>query len=742
MHFQFHPLQINEQTGEPYIRLPEPHANIVLTPPRPSDVPFTVQILNDVRVYRFLSGPPYPYRLEDAESWLKSIKAETDAVWKDLQDAARDDPDGRGPVKIVNGSPVRTIREQREDGTEVYLGDAEFRRHDFADVVHPEERARLKAENDAKEAGDPSIIWTIGVTISDTFLALCILLAKQHSQGPTTSPTEIEFSDLSLLDSYESSDSSGPPRYAVSTAEATFYYSGISPSPPQLVFRTSKQPWVKPTGPEAYRHLKQLRPVYGHQLNDLWDTIGPQVVDLLDQQKILFSSVDVVRFSSGTNEDVVISPVVLWIGVIPDSLGGEDAFKSANTLLNLLGSHGIHDVDVEYRESVYRRSTGPELYAPVSSLDATKNVIDPLTTSLNLPISNVRAPQCQGTLGFYFSEGGESKDILAVTARHVLFPRDEDNSDYTRTSTSKPRKDVLLMGTKAWHDYLRSVLVEIGSLGITAEIHEGSIEKLKPKAEGTAVVAKKAKKDLKETEELLRKTREAIDELEELYVTTKREWSKPSRRIIGHAVRSPPISVDTPPHGFAKDVVIIKLDKDRFKSVEGPMNVLDLGPEIDGAKFTRMMYPRVDTKPEFKYPSDRLLPLGDIISEELLRRPDMLDINNEACLFVTKRGLTTKTTIGRATGIFSYVREYFPTETTQTSKEWAILPYDSESGAFSKGGDSGSVIVDRLGRFGGLLTGGAGKTPSSDVTYAMPFFWLWPLVKTMYPNAHLYPVIE
>ena len=70
------------------------------------------------------------------------------------------------------------------------------------------------------------------------------------------------------------------------------------------------------------------------------------------------------------------------------------------------------------------------------------------------------------------------------------------------------------------------------------------------------------------------------------------------------------------------------------------------------------------------------------------------------------------------------------------------MPYDTHSGAFSQGGDSGSIIVDRLGRFGGFLTGGAGKTESTDVTYATPFFWLWTLIKAKYPHAHLFPIIE
>ncbi len=62
----------------------------------------------------------------------------------------------------------------------------------------------------------------------------------------------------------------------------------------------------------------------------------------------------------------------------------------------------------------------------------------------------------------------------------------------------------------------------------------------------------------------------------------------------------------------------------------------------------------------------------------------------------------------------------------ETSKEWAILPRDSKSRAFSAKGDSGSVIVDGAGRIGGLLTSGAGSTPSSDpdVTYATPISFL------------------
>lgn len=154
------------------------------------------------------------------------------------------------------------------------------------------------------------------------------------------------------------------------------------------------------------------------------------------------------------------------------------------------------------------------------------------------------------------------------------------------------------------------------------------------------------------------------------------------------------------------------------------------------------MCPRADARKTFKYPINRLLQLRGLISEDLMHKPDMLNHNSEPCLLVIKNGIATGVTIGRASGIFSYVREYFNNNTHRTSMEWAILPYDNKSGPFSASGDSGSIIADGLGRIGGLLTGGAGKTVSSDITYATPFFWLFPRIKENgYPNAHLNPVM-
>jgi hypothetical protein len=117
-----------------------------------------------------------------------------------------------------------------------------------------------------------------------------------------------------------------------------------------------------------------------------------------------------------------------------------------------------------------------------------------------------------------------------------------------------------------------------------------------------------------------------------------------------------------------------------------------------------------------------------------MRDPDMLDHNNEPCLLVIKDGNATGVRIGRATGVFSFVRNE---DTDEESMEWAIYNYDSNSGVFSAPGDSGSIVVTGLGDIGGMINGGTGKTETSDVTYATPMFWLWPRVKTHFPHANL-----
>ena len=72
--------------------------------------------------------------------------------------------------------------------------------------------------------------------------------------------------------------------------------------------------------------------------------------------------------------------------------------------------------------------------------------------------------------------------------------------------------------------------------------------------------------------------------------------------------------------------------------------------------------------------------------------------------------------------------------------EVAIYPHSNKEGPFSAPGDSGSIVVDGWGLIVGLLSGGAGASDSTDVTYLTPYFWLEQRIKEAFPECYFYPI--
>jgi hypothetical protein len=102
---------------------------------------------------------------------------------------------------------------------------------------------------------------------------------------------------------------------------------------------------------------------------------------------------------------------------------------------------------------------------------------------------------------------------------------------------------------------------------------------------------------------------------------------------------------------------------------------------------------------------------------------------------VIKRGVATNATVGTLSSFMSHARRYSVAGNTD-SIEVAILPHDNASEPFSRGGDSGSLIIDAHGRAVAMLTSGTGKTDSSDITFATLITWLWELIKAQFPGAN------
>lgn len=140
-------LPIDPETNEPYLSLPAPLSAFRITPIRESedDIDRRTAILTDKLVYPHLHGPPHPYRREHAVEFTADILKEYEQ--------------GRAPC------PVRVIR----DPSGAFIGDIGITRNMFSEVKDVDERKRLTAENAAKMAGDPTIVWTFGDMLSSAY---------------------------------------------------------------------------------------------------------------------------------------------------------------------------------------------------------------------------------------------------------------------------------------------------------------------------------------------------------------------------------------------------------------------------------------------------------------------------------------------------------------------------------------------------------------------------------------------
>ncbi|KEP50435.1 hypothetical protein V565_080110 [Rhizoctonia solani 123E] len=450
--------------------------------------------------------------------------------------------------------------------------------------------------------------------------------------------------------------------------ERELYYYGL-PSKPVLIARSSNHLWKLPTGPEAYLVPKECSPVGMHRLCEVWEGhIIPAMQAYLLKEGVQYTSLDPVRMGAAGQPTHL---VIIWIGVIPDSLSSEQGIKVATHCRSILTDHAINDIHVEIRESQVTPSA--KMYKPVISANPIVGAVEPFSTSLGISICNAATPSIEGTGGLFFTDRGHPGKLFLLTTRHVLIhPGTEHNDPYVyREGTGQPPKKVLLLGEAAFKARLKAIAFEIQcKLAVVDQLH-------------------------------------------------MREWKDPENRIIGHLLLSPPISFNVGNDGFTEDWAVVEIYPTMIDMTNFVGNVIDLGTSIAVDELTAQMYPHVSNPTSFKYPGNRLFKFHGTIADENMYKldPRTQDQDNEPVIMVLKRGNTSNLTVGRLNNIRSVTRVYVEGKLSGASREVAVLPRTSNSGAFSEPGDSGSAVVSGTGQVVGLITGGGGSTERFDCTY-------------------------
>ncbi|KAJ3825589.1 hypothetical protein F5880DRAFT_1610980 [Lentinula raphanica] len=488
-----------------------------------------------------------------------------------------------------------------------------------------------------------------------------------------------------------------------------------TPSRPLCVYKSGDL-WPVHTGLESERIIREARPVYDHPMQDNWPEIGERLYTLLDDNEIRWTSIDPLAFAEAGEEP--FCPLLLWIGVEPASLGSEDAQTVAEAATFLLASFGFQGIEIGFRESVVTRSQFSSKMLSYDSPDPFPELRKPFTPILGLPIALQNFPHFEGTGALYLRPCEKSDIIYLLTCAHVVRPlRNTDThwSKYPRLSHK-----VIALGQMGYNNAVKGIQDRIAFENSSIALYEELGDKNGESKEDMLVLAQRSKQN----------KRMAND----LHSTITKHWTDVKARVIGRVDCAPPVGVHG---GFTEDWALIELENDKFNLTTFKGNQVYVDKKSSPAEYAEMMYPNVKDRANFTYPKNDLLQAYGVVPADEIRKPQHLDRNGNKCMFVVKNGLATGTTFGRCTGMESFTRVYYM-ETKMTAKEIAVLPYSNKEGPFSDKGDSGSIVLTRDGSILGMITGGAGCTNATDVSYLTPFWFILEQIRKAYPNCHLY----
>ncbi|ETW81115.1 hypothetical protein HETIRDRAFT_320152, partial [Heterobasidion irregulare TC 32-1] len=490
------------------------------------------------------------------------------------------------------------------------------------------------------------------------------------------------------------------------------------PSNPRCVFKTGKA-WFVRTGPEAQRILREARPVCDQAMQDRWLEIGQLIYKHLDSRDVEWSSIDPVRFAEAGKEEV--SVLHLWIGVIPRTLAFGAAKEVAKGCEDILIREGFPDVEVAFRDSVVTQSVGPKLlsFIPFSFVPELRS---PFTPTLGIQVPPFKTPYFEDTGAVYLREGSQSDRVFLLTTNHVARPPP------VHRNHPLSHEEIVVLGTNAYTNAINRMMNTIEDKFVSIKLWNKAIERLDPLVEGEAPDRTDMRKHY---EDLVKTANKRIEHVNKIHDKVTKHWTTPNQRVIGYVVYAPAIAVDDGPKHFTRDWALIDLYRDKIDWDTFQGNKVYIGTFLFYIGNT--MHPHPESRSNFKYPPDGLLQVRGAAKNDEIRKPEQLDANGEKWLIVIKNGQTTSPTLGRLSGMESFVRTYSEYDIKNTSIEIAVHSYSNEDGAFSAPGDSGSIVVDSKGRAVGMLVAGTGAIERTDVTYLTPYWWIEEQMKKVFP---------
>ncbi|KDQ61631.1 hypothetical protein JAAARDRAFT_54988 [Jaapia argillacea MUCL 33604] len=526
------------------------------------------------------------------------------------------------------------------------------------------------------------------------------------------------------------------PQYCPDEYERLSYYNGITGDGdhPELVYRSDflTTPFSRPIGRHPSIPVKSLRGVFDTPLNSVWDTVGPQILNLIKAREIRWSSVDPARFFThaqlGEEAKGTLGPVVIWVGVFPGSTSSDIAHEISQDILALLLKNGVKDV------------VAPPLLRHVGSTNSTHYVRRILTALLGIPLATeeMEEEDAEGTLTLWIHEdkdkhGNPSNKVYGVSNCHVL--RKNTTVGYDHRGGA-PTDHVRVCGMRRFQRGLDEIRKAITDHDILAELWAREIVQL----QANEVQDAENVREIRLTRGKLEDVNEAIADLEGLYDEVMKDWSNIKlQRNIGYVQYAAAITVDEGGPRYTSDWAAFSAAEAKVKAkFEG--NIVDLGSKYSPQELTDMFNPVSGGQTTFKFPEGRKLRIEGCATEEDLAHPAVFDSEGQRCLIVGKDGNSTDLTVGRYAGLVSFTQNEVGIE----SVELGIYNSGVKTAeVFSAKGDSGSLVwhtTNGKAHIVGQLHSGLNKggSTSNHVTYCTPGWYLLAQIKERFKYAEFY----
>lgn len=320
-------------------------------------------------------------------------------------------------------------------------------------------------------------------------------------------------------------------------------------------------------GPHAQAYIRTMRPVHGHPITPAWRGILKDAQAYLDTElSVKFTAIMGFGFANA-REKSPFCPLLVIIGVPPNSLAFEAAKKAADYVKGtILSQAGFPNIDVAVREWTTTLSgRGPKLRSLNPLVDSVAEFHHPFTCTLGLSIAPSKTPYYEGTVALYFRRGSDNDDVLAITAAHVARPPPvHRNTGISPPNSIRHREEIIALGSKAYEDATTDIMSRIGTLHEINDSLQSNIRRLGRLQVKGGGNAKAVATSLLQAEYEVEKTERNIECLDRIHTDVTKLMTNPKQRPIGFILHADPIGATDGSNGCTLDWAAIQLSKDAF----------------------------------------------------------------------------------------------------------------------------------------------------------------------------------